>query len=383
MDFAFTDEQLAIQETTRRFAQERLAPYYMEREKEASLDMVAVKEMAELGLLGVNAPVEHGGMGADCITAGIVMEEIAKADINYAFMQLMTSSIGVLLSKLAPPEITNEFVPKLLQGETLLCMGLTEPGGGSDAANLQTKATKDGDYYLLKGEKTSISLAAQSEKGIVFARTSEGGARGITGFFIDMNQEGVTTTRFDDVGCTPIGRGSIFMDNVRVHKSQMLGTVEGKGFYQIMNAFDLSRTFIGLQALAPAISSVEETWQYAAERQAFGKPIATNQGVSFPLAEAETLMEAARNLCYKTLWLRDNDLPHTAEAAMCKWWPPKISFDIIHQCIVINGHYAYSKELPHQQRLRDVMGYHIGDGTHQIQKMVIAREKGGMVTLGR
>ena len=150
-----------------------------------------------------------------------------------------------------------------------------------------------------------------------------------------------------------------------------------------MNAFDLSRTLIGLQALAPAISSVEETWQYAAERQAFGKPIATNQGVSFPLAEAETLMEAARNLCYKTLWLRDNDLPHTAEAAMCKWWPPKISFDIIHQCIVINGHYAYSKELPHQQRLRDVMGYHIGDGTHQIQKMVIAREKGGMVTLGR
>ncbi len=383
MHFGFSDEQLAIQETTRRFAQERLAPHYMEREKQAALDMSAVKEMAELGLLGVNAPVEFGGMDTDCVTAGIVMEEIAKADINYAFMQLMTSSIGVLLAKLAPPEITNEFVPKLLAGETLLCMGLTEPGGGSDAANLQTKAIKDGDYYVLNGEKTSISLAAQSEKGIIFARTGEGGARGVTGFFIDMNQDGVTTTTFDDVGCIPIGRGSIFMDNVRVHKSQMLGDAEGKGFYQIMNAFDLSRTLIGLQALAPAISSVQETWDYASEREAFGKKIGTNQGVSFPLAEAETFMEAAKTLCYKTLWLRDNDMPHTAEAAMCKWWPPEVAFQAIHQCIIINGHFAYSKELPHQQRLRDVMGYHIGDGTRQIQKLVIAREKGGFYTLGR
>ncbi|MFP5468853.1 MAG: acyl-CoA dehydrogenase family protein, partial [Alphaproteobacteria bacterium] len=125
----------------------------------------------------------------------------------------------------------------------------------------------------------------------------------------------------------------------------------------------------------------EETWKYVTERQAFGNPIAKYQGVTEPLAEAETLLTAAKLLCYKTLWLRDQGEQHTAEAAMCKWWAPKTAFDVIHNCIIINGHFAYSKDMPHQQRLRDVLGLQIGDGTPQIQKMIIAREKIGRVAV--
>ena len=144
---------------------------------------------------------------------------------------------------------------------------------------------------------------------------------------------------------------------------------------------DYSRALIGLQCLAPALASLAETWRYASEREAFGQPIIKNQGVSEPLAEGETKAEAAKLLCYKTLWLRDQGLPHTAEAAMCKWWPPQIAFEIIHQCLMIHGHMGYSRDLPFQQRMRDVMGLHIGDGTRQIQKMVISRERAGRAAL--
>ena len=160
----------------------------------------------------------------------------------------------------------------------------------------------------------------------------------------------------------------------------MLGG-EGDGFRQTMNGFDYSRAIIGLQCLAAAFASLEETWTYITEREAFGMPIAKFQGVTEPLAIAETQMTAARLLCYQTLWLRDQDLPHTSQAAMCKWWCPQLAFQVIHRCLLTHGHYGYSTDLPHEQRLRDVMGLQIGDGTEQIQKMIIAREKIGRVAV--
>jgi len=141
-----------------------------------------------------------------------------------------------------------------------------------------------------------------------------------------------------------------------------------------MSGFDYSRALIGLQVIAAARASLDEAWSEAGEREAFGRPIGANQGVSFPLAEAETMLTAARLLCYRTLWLRDQGLPHTSEAAMCKWWAPKLAFDVIRECLLVHGHSGYSKDTPHQQRLRDVLGLQIGDGTAQIQKLVIARK---------
>lgn len=156
----------------------------------------------------------------------------------------------------------------------------------------------------------------------------------------------------------------------------MLGE-EGKGFSQVMQGFDFSRALIGLQCIGPAQLSVEETWEYVSNREAFDQPLSKFQGVSFPLAEAETMLTAARLLCYQTLWLKDQGMPHTAQAAMCKWWAPKVATDIIQDCILLHGQYGYKTELPLGQRHRDVMGLQIGDGTAQIMKLIIARQRIG------
>jgi cyclohexanecarboxyl-CoA dehydrogenase len=163
------------------------------------------------------------------------------------------------------------------------------------------------------------------------------------------------------LGSHAIGRGSIFFDDVRIPASHLLGD-EGMGFVQVMQGFDYSRALIGLQCCATAQASLDESWSYITERQAFGAPLAQYQGVSFPLAEGEGLIAAIRQLCYHTLRLRDADEAHTSEAAMCKWLGPKTAVDVIHQCLLTHGHYGWSLDLPHQQRLRDVMGLEIGDG---------------------
>jgi cyclohexanecarboxyl-CoA dehydrogenase len=231
---------------------------------------------------------------------------------------------------------------------------------------------------VFDGEKTSISLATQADVAVVFARTGTeaDGAKGISAFLVELNAAGVTRNTFDDLGARAVGRGSIFFDGVRVPRCHLLGDVN-RGFVQVMQGFDYSRALIGLQCLAVARLSLDETWPYCGERKAFGKPIAAFQGVTFPLAECETQYQAARWLCLRTLWLRDQGLPHSAEAAMCKWWAPKLAAEIVQQCLLTHGHGGYSSMLPFEQRLRDVLGLQIGDGTAQIMKMIIARQMSG------
>jgi cyclohexanecarboxyl-CoA dehydrogenase len=380
MEFDFTPEQEAIRETTRRFASEKLAPAYQLRERDDRLAPELLREMGGLGLVGVDLPEALGGAGLPSVTAGIVMEEVARADFNVAYVQLLGSLNGSILARHARRAVAEEIVPALCRGEKLVALGLTEPGAGSDAARLELRAEPQGDHYLLNGEKTSISLACQCDEIIVLGRVGEGGASGISAFVVPMGSVGIETSQFEDVGTRVVGRGSVFFRDVEVPVERRLGA-EGEGFRQVMRGFDFSRALIGLQCLAPARASLAETWKFVTERQAFGRPIAKFQGVTEPLSEGETLVSAASLLCYQTLWLRDQGRPHTAEAAMCKWWAPKVAFDTIHQCLLLHGHGGYSAELPHQQRLRDVLGLQIGDGTAQIQKMIIARERVGSVAV--
>jgi cyclohexanecarboxyl-CoA dehydrogenase len=225
-------------------------------------------------------------------------------------------------------------------------------------------------------------LADQADAMVLFARTgkAEEGARGVTAFLVPLGLPGIQRTRYDDVGSKIIGRGSVFFDDVRIGADHRLGE-EGKGFTQVMQGFDFSRILIALQCLGAAQASIDEAWAYTKERHAFGAPIAQYQGVTFPLVEFETLIAACRQLCYHALALRDAGLPHTAEAAMVKWMGPKTAFDAIHQCLLTFGHYGWSKDLPHQQRLRDVMGLEIGDGTAQVMKLIVARERVGRVAV--
>jgi cyclohexanecarboxyl-CoA dehydrogenase len=380
--FQPTEDQQAFRETAQRFAREKLAANYQKRATEHVMDRALLKEMGALGLIGADLPQEFGGLGECAATSGLIVEEIAYADFNVSYIQLLGSLMGGMVAKYASKDIAQAWVPRVIAGEAVIGLGLTEPRGGSDAANLQLRAEKSGNGWRLNGEKTSMSFAAQADAAVVFARTGDpgGGSRGVSAFFVDLNEKGIKRTHFNDIGTKPVGRGSVFFDDVYVPAECMMAA-QDRAFGTIMAGFDYSRALIGLECIGPAQASVDEAWAYVQEREAFGAPLAQYQGVSFPLAEAETQLTMMRQLCYYTLDLRDRGLPHTKEAAMCKWYVPKTACEIIHQCLILHGHYGYTTDLPHHQRYNDVLGLQIGDGTAQIQKIVIAREKVGRIAL--
>jgi cyclohexanecarboxyl-CoA dehydrogenase len=382
MHFQPADHQIDIRDGARRFARERLAPSYLARAAGHTFDRDLIREMGALGLIGPDLPQEFGGLGESAVTAGLITEEIAYADFNASYIQLLGSLMGGMVVRHASKDIARHWVPRVVSGDAVIGLGLTEPRGGSDAANLRLRADRSGNGWRLNGEKTSMSFSTQADAAVVFARTSnpDGGSRGVSAFFVDLNEKGVTRTHFNDIGTRPVGRGSVFFDDVHV-PAECLMAEQDRAFSTIMSGFDYSRALIGLQCLGPAQASVDETWRYVRERQAFGAPLAQYQGVTFPLAEAETQLTMMRQLCYYALDLRDRGMPHTAEAAMCKWYVPKTSCEILHQCLLLHGHYGYTTDLPHHQRYNDVLGLQIGDGTAQIQKLVIAREKVGRIAL--
>ncbi|MGA2043253.1 MAG: acyl-CoA dehydrogenase family protein [Roseiarcus sp.] len=376
------DDQLAIRDLARRFARERLAPHYQARETSGVLDRGLLREMGGLGLLGADLPEAFGGLGASGVTAGIIAEELAYGDFNISEVPVGVSLLGAIIMSSAAPAIAELWVPRMISGEALLGICLTEPSGGSDAANMMLRCHRDGDSYVLDGEKTSITFADCADAFIVFARTGsrESGAAGITAMIVDADTPGVARTRFNDVGSRITGRGSVFFEGVRVPVENRLGE-ENQGFTHVMRGFDYSRALIALECVGSAQASLDEAWEYTKTRTAFGAPIAQYQGVTFPLVEGETNIAAVRQLSYHALELRDAGKPHTAEAAMVKWLGPKTAFDVIHQCLLTFGHYGWSLDLPHQQRMRDVMGLEIGDGTAGIMKLIVARERIGRVAV--
>jgi cyclohexanecarboxyl-CoA dehydrogenase len=376
VDPTLSDDLRSIQAAAWRFAKERIAPGYMARETSARIDRALIREIGQLGLIAPEVPEALGGLGLPSLTSGLIAEAFGHADINVAYLQILGSLNAKIIAEHASPALAAHWLPRITGGESVVCIGLTEPRGGSDAANLALSARRDGKRYILKGEKSSISMADQSDAIVLFARTGsvEAKARGVSAFLVPMDTPGITTQRYKDLGSHAIGRCSIFFDDVIIPEEYRLAD-EGAGFVQVMQGFDFSRALIGLQVIGAAQASLDESWAYIQERQAFGAPLSRNQGVTFPLAEADTMIAAIRQLCYHTLRLKDGGLPHTAEAAMCKWLAPKTAVDVIHQCLITHGHYGWSLDLPHQQRLRDVMGLEIGDGTAQIMKMIIARER--------
>jgi cyclohexanecarboxyl-CoA dehydrogenase len=371
MDFALNAEQRMIQNKAHDFAQDNLLPNYTRWDREEEFPQDIVIKMGEIGLLVSTIPREYGGMGSDRVTNGLIVEELARGDIN---LSLLSFGLGYDMLLDTPEDLKQEWWPKMVKGEKFLGIALTESQSGSDAANVQTRAERQGDVYVINGEKNSVSIL-NGDGWMLLARTDAGaGARGISMFLLHKDTPGLTISRtYNDLGGRAIPRGILSLEDAQVPAVHLIGK-ENHGFYYVMNAFDYNRAIIGMMCIGAAHQSLVETIQYVKGRQSFGRVISLNQGVSFPIAEADTFLELARNLCFKILWLRDNGLPHRKEAAMCKWWVPKICVDIIHQCLLIHGHYGYSQDFPIEQRLRDVLGWEIGDGTAQIQKLIIARE---------
>jgi cyclohexanecarboxyl-CoA dehydrogenase len=379
--FGFTEEQEMIRRSVREFGEKELAPGADERAKSHDLPLNLVKKMAELGFLGISVPEKYGGQGADWISLGIVVEELCKVDLTMG-MTLITPSLGFLCLEQASEDVKEEWLPALVSGEKICCFAVTEPDVGSDVAAMKATAVREGDYYVLNGEKTSITLGMHADASIVFAKTDpDAGARGVTCFWLPLGLEGVSRELIVHSGMKGAACASFFLDNVHLESQYRVGE-EGKGFYIFAaSGADYLRVCLSLAALGLAESSMEETMKYVSERNAFGRPIVGFEGVSFKIAEHSTRIEAAKLLCYRTLYLKDQGLPHTKESAMCKWLCPEVAFNAIHDCVLLHGHLGYSEEYPLEQRLRDVLGLEFADGTAQIMKIVVTRELVGRISV--
>jgi cyclohexanecarboxyl-CoA dehydrogenase len=381
MDFAFTPEQEELIRTLRVFAKKELQPRSAIWDKSGEFPWDAWRKMGDLGLLGLLAPAAYGGGEADFVTLGIASEEIARGDFSCTYGIQLAGLAGVILGRSGSEEIKARWLPPTIAGEAVISLALTEPGVGSDAANLVCRAERDGDEYVIIGEKSGISLAMVAHAAIVFARTDpKGRAHGVTAFLVPLDLPGVSRSPLRDMGTRVVSRAVLAFDRVRVPASHRIGA-EGTGFRQVMEGFDYNRVAIALSCLGVAQVSLEETMAYVRERKAFGKSLATFEGVSFPLAEAATHIDACRLLCYRAMWLADRGQAYTKESAMTKWWGPRLAVDTIHQCLLLHGHYGYTDELPFEQRMRDVIGLEIGDGTAEVMKVIVARELMGRESL--
>ncbi|MFC0314574.1 acyl-CoA dehydrogenase family protein [Gordonia phosphorivorans] len=372
MDYGFDEDQEVFRTEMARWADKVLAPHYQADDKAAELRRRQVTDMAEMGLTGLRIPEEYGGQDATAVIAGIAAEEVGRADFNAGYLIINTALISDIIVRNATDAQKHAWLPGIASGETVPAIMITEPGHGTDAAALALRATETADGWVLNGEKTSITLGMAADRAAVLARTGGPGARGVSAFWVDMSSPGISRTAFDDLGSRAIGRASIFFDDVAVDRDAMIGE-PGGGFVSVMEGFDYSRAIIGLLCLGAAQQSLDEAMQWARDREAFGQPIGKFQGVSFPLAESATYVAGARHVCYEALWRKDNDLDHSAQAAMAKFWAPKLSVDVIHQCLLTLGHVGYSTEHKVGQRMRDVIGLEIGDGTAQVSKLVISR----------
>ena len=373
MEFTFTGEQLMLQESLRQYAKEKLLPQYAHWDKGETISREELREAAKLGIFGLRVPEKFGGQETDYITCGLMAEELSRGDFNYSLYIQLGLIASELLAGYAHPEVQAEWLTRHATGDAVIGFALTEPSAGSDAANITTRAEKIGDHYVITGEKASITFAGYADACIVFARTGAQGARGLSAFLVPLDDPGVTRQVYKSPGERLTQRGSLFFDGVRVPARNRVGD-ESKGFQQAMVAFDFNRAIIALACIGAAQQSLEDTIEYTKGRMVFGKPLAKFESVSFQVAEHLSLLEAARLVSYKCLWLKGQDQKHTKEAAMAKWMGPKFSAEAIHACIILHGHYGYSMDSPLEQRWRDVVGLEIGDGTPEIMKGVVARE---------
>jgi cyclohexanecarboxyl-CoA dehydrogenase len=370
LDFTFTDAQEQLRERVRAFAAEQVAPGYLERARSDDYPAELHAALAAEGLLGLRYPAEIGGGGLDEVSLGIVLEELAKADMNAALFAFFL--MGTRDGERAPAGIRDRLAKEIIQGETVTAAGITEPQGGSDVASIRTTATRDGDEYVINGEKVSVGMAAWARYATVLCRVGGEGYRGLGSVFLDLDAPGVERGRIRDMGSGIVGRGWLRFTDVRVPAEHLL-LPAGEGFVSTMKGFDVARVLVSMMTLGTAIASLDDAVAYARERVVFGRPIAHYQGVAFRLAEDATLIDAMRLLVYRALWMADRGVPHTKESSMCKWWVPLTSQQICHRSLLTFGHYGYNDENPVQQRYRDVVGLEIGDGTAEIQKLVVAR----------
>jgi cyclohexanecarboxyl-CoA dehydrogenase len=371
--FLFDEAQEMFRTELRRFGQKELAPGIQERAKQAYYPHELIKKIADMGVLGLNIPAKYGGQDADSIMIGIAIEELGRADSDVGLPIILSAMMGFMLKK-GSEELQEEWLPAIASGEKIPCLGMTEAEAGSDLVALKTTAVKDDDHYILNGEKNSTTFGVEADVFVLLAKTDPAaGVRGISAFLVPLDFPGVSRTVIPDLGWESVARATIALEDVRIPARYLIGE-EGRGFHILMEYLDISRVLLTLAALGAAEASLDDAISYAKQRTAFGQPISNFQAVSFKIAEHATLIEAAKLLSYQALWLKDHGLPHTKEAAMCKWFVAQVAVNAIHDILLIHGHYGYSQELPLELRLRNAIGFELSYGTAEVMKIIIARE---------
>jgi cyclohexanecarboxyl-CoA dehydrogenase len=373
MDFEFAPEQRALAERIRAFAADRLAPAAADDDRRERLRPGLFAELAAEGLFALRVPAAYGGQAASAVSTGIVLEELAAGDLTAGYPVLNAALVAGVLNANATDEQRTRWLPPIARGEAILAVCLTEPGHGSDAANIELRAAPAGDGWRLSGEKTSTMLGGYATHGLVFARTGVAGAHGVTAFFIALDDPRIDRAPLRDLGSRAGGRATLAFDDVPVGRDDVVGA-PGRGFMEVMRGFDYSRALIALMCLGAAGAALDEALAHARHRRAFGEPIGRFQGVSFPLVEHATFLHAARLLAYEALWRKDAGLDHRTEANMAKWWAPKAAVDAAHQALLTLGHLGWGEDRPLARRLRDVIGTELADGTANVTKLVVARQ---------
>ncbi len=374
MDLSLTDEQEALVRTCREFADREIRPIAGQLDKEARFPAELVARMAELGLMGIEVPIEYGGSGLDTVAYVLAMEEISSACASTGvIMSVNNSLVCDPLSKWGTPEQKERWLVPLASGEKLGCFMLSEPEAGSDAAAQKTVARRDGDGWVIDGTKNWITNGPQADVGILMCMTQpELGHRGISSFIIDMREPGVRCGHKDDkLGIRASHSCQVFFDGHRVGPDRLLGG-EGAGFKVAMSTLDCGRIGIAAQALGIARGAFEAAARYACDRRTFGKRIIDHQAVAFMLADMEIELEAARLLTLRAAVAKQTGKRHTVESSMAKLYASEVANKIAKDAIQVHGGNGYVTEYPVERFFRDAKITEIYEGTSEIQRLVIA-----------
>ncbi|MBM7584708.1 alkylation response protein AidB-like acyl-CoA dehydrogenase [Bacillus pakistanensis] len=375
MNFDLTSEQQMIQKTIRDFAQEEVAPGALERDRTKEFPKEAFRKLADLGMMGLPFPEEYGGAGADTVSFAIVTEELSKACASTGITYSAHISLGgAPINLFGTEEQKHKYLGPICRGESFGAFGLTEPNAGSDAGGTQTTAVKDGNDYIINGNKVYITNASYAKHLALTAITGKkDGKKEISAIIVPTDAEGFKVIdNYEKMGLNASNTTELVLENVRVPKENLLGK-EGEGFKQFLMTLDGGRIGIGAMAVGVAQAAYEKALQYSKERKQFGKTLSEFQVTQFKLADMALKIELARNMVYKAAWLKDQGRPFSKEASMCKLYASEISMEVADEAIQIHGGYGYMKEYHVERYMRDAKLLEIGEGTSEVQKMVISR----------
>ncbi|WKZ59447.1 MAG: acyl-CoA dehydrogenase [Cyclobacteriaceae bacterium] len=375
ISFTESENQQMIAQMVRDFGSREIKPFMMDWDESQEFPIEMFKKMGSLGLMGVLVPEQYGGAGFGYLEYVTAIAELSKIDGSIGLSMAAHNSLCTNhILQFGTEEQKQKYLPKLATAEWIGAWGLTEPNTGSDAGNMRTVAVKDGDYYVINGAKNFITHGKSGNVAVVIVRTGEvGDSRGMTAFVIEKGTPGFSAGKKENkLGMRASETAELIFSDCRIHKSQMLGQ-EGEGFIQAMKVLDGGRISIAALSLGIAQGAFEAALQYSKERHQFNKPISTFQGIAFKLADMATKVEAAKLLTYRAADMKNKGLNVNKESAMAKLYASEIAVEIANEGVQIFGGYGYTKDFPAEKYYRDAKLCTIGEGTSEIQKLVISR----------